>query len=137
MPGLPGLEKALREHPQTTFIGHGPGWWASIAGDITKADLAGYPEGKVAPGGAIDRLMDAYPNLYGDLSAGSGAGALKRDPEFAKAFLARRADRLMFGTDYLAPKQPVPQFDVLKELDPPAEVAAKVFRGNAIRVLKL
>jgi predicted TIM-barrel fold metal-dependent hydrolase len=81
--------------------------------------------------------MDAYPNLYGDLSAGSGAGALKRDPAFAKAFLARRADRLMFGTDYLAPKQPVPQFEVLKELDPPAEVAAKVFRENAIRVLKL
>jgi predicted TIM-barrel fold metal-dependent hydrolase len=136
-PGLPGLEKALREHPQTTFIGHGPGWWASIAGNIKQADLAGYPEGPVAPGGAIERLMDQYPNLYGDLSAGSGAGALKRDPAFAKAFLARRADRLMFGTDYLAPGQPVPQFEVLKDLNLPAEVAAKVFRENALKLLKL
>ena len=55
--------------------------------------------------------MEAYPNIYGDLSAGSGNGALGRDLEFAKAFITRRADRLMFGTDYLSPGQAVPQFD--------------------------
>ena len=136
-PGLPGLEKALAEHPDTTFVGHGPGWWASIAGSISKADLAGYPEGPVALGGAIDRLMDKYPNLYGDLSAGSGAGALSRDMKFAKEFLTRRADRIVFGTDYLSPGQKVPQFDVLAKLDLPENVAAKVFRENARRVLKL
>ena len=46
-PGLPGLEKVLQETPQGTFIGHGPGWWASISGDITQAGLGGYPKGKV------------------------------------------------------------------------------------------
>ena len=53
-PGLPGLEKALKEFPDTQFIGHGPGWWASISGDVTQADLARYPDGTVTPGGAID-----------------------------------------------------------------------------------
>lgn len=136
-PGLPGLEKALKENPDTTFVGHGPGWWASISGGIAQADLAGYPKGAVAPGGAMDRLMDKYPNIHADLSAGSGAGALKRDMKFAREFLIRRADRVVFGTDYLAPKQPVPQFEVLAQLDLPADVAAKVFRDNARRLLKL
>src|SRR6185437_10115316 len=117
VPGLPGLEKALKEHPDTIFIGHGPGWWASISGGISKLDLAGYPKGPVAPGGAIDTLMEKYPNLYGDLSAGSGAGALQRDMKFAKEFLTRRADRILFGTDYLSPGQPVPQFDVMAKID--------------------
>src|SRR5688500_15784000 len=92
-PGLPGLEAMLKAFPQTTFIGHGPGWWASISGDVTPQQLGGYAKSKVAPGGAIDRLMEAYPNIHGDLSAGSGFGALSRDPDFAKEFLVRRADR--------------------------------------------
>lgn len=135
--GLPGLEKVLKQNPGTTFIGHGPGWWASISGGITDADLGAYPKTKVAPGGAIDRLMDKYPNLYGELSAGSGAGAIDRDHAFGKEFLARRADRIMFGTDYLSPGQEIPQFELFRKLELPAEVAEKVFRKNAIRVLGL
>ena len=136
-PGLPGLEQVLVKFPDTVMIGHGPGWWASIAGETTAADLGGYPVGRIPPGGAMDRLMDKYPNLYGDLSAGSGAGALSRDPEFSKAFLVRRADRLMFGTDYLSPGQGVPQLTLFEKFDLPAEVRAKVFRENAVRVLRL
>lgn len=136
-PGLPGLEKALKEFPHTTFIGHGPGWWASIAGNVKQEDLGKYPKDAVAPGGAIDRLMDTYPNLYGDLSAGSGAGSIARDKAFGKEFLTRRADRLMFGTDYLSPGQPVPQFALFKELDLPEPLRAKIFRDNARRLLKI
>ena len=137
-PGLPGLGAALKASPQTTFIGHGPGFWASISGDVkTPADLGGYPKTPVAPGGALDRLMEASPNLYCDLSAGSGAGALRRDPKFAADFLVRRQDRLLFGSDYLAPGQPVPQFEVLKSVDVPDAVRAKVYRENARRLLKL
>ncbi len=136
-PGLPGLERALKEFPETNFIGHGPGWWASISGEIAQKDLGGYPEGKVVPGGAIDRLMEAYPNIYGDLSAGSGAGAISRDLEFGREFLARRADRLMFGTDFLAPGQDVPQLTLFRTLELPADVQATVFRDNARRLLGL
>jgi predicted TIM-barrel fold metal-dependent hydrolase len=136
-PGLPGLEKALKQHPDTVFIGHGPGWWASISGDVKQADLGGYPKGKVAPGGSMDRLMDAYPNLYADLSAGSGAGAIRRDETFGREFLLRRADRVMFGTDYLSPGQKVPQFELFEKLKLAAEVEAKILRDNARRVLAL
>src|SRR5262249_51180675 len=126
-PGLPGLEKALKEFPNTTFIGHGPGWWASISGDARQEDLGGYPTGPVAPGGALDTLMGKYPNLFGDLSAGSGAGAIKRDPKFGREFLIRRADRLLFGTDILRPRQQIGQIELYRQIDLPAEVQAKVY----------
>jgi predicted TIM-barrel fold metal-dependent hydrolase len=134
-PGLPGLEKVLKTFPTGVFIGHGPGWWASIAGNTTQADLGGYPRGPVAPGGAIDRLMQLYPNLYGDLSAGSGVGAIRRDPEFGRQFLIRRADRLLFGSDFLAPGQDVPQLEFFGQVELPTDVQEKIFRGNARRLL--
>ena len=136
-PGLPGLERALKENPHTHFIGHGPGWWASISVNITHADLARYPDGTVAPGGAIDTLMEKYPNLHGDLSAGSGARAISRDPTFGRDFMIRRADRLMFGTDFLAPGQEVPQLTLFRQMQLPAEVQAKVFRDNTRKLLRL
>jgi predicted TIM-barrel fold metal-dependent hydrolase len=138
-PGLPGLENALKTHPGCNFIGHGPGWWASISGDATQADLGGYPKGKVAPGGAIDALMEKYQNIYGDLSAGSGAQSISRDLEFGREFLIRRQDRIMFGTDFLAPEQAVPQFELFEQklADLPAEVKAKIFRDNARKLLGL
>jgi hypothetical protein len=137
-PGLPRLEHALATFPKLNFIGHGPGWWASISGDIkTKKDLGSYPKGKVVEGGAIDRLMEKYPNIYGDMSAGSGNNAIARDPEFGRKFLIRRQDRLMFGTDYLQPGQPVPQFKTLASMELPFDVDVKIRRKNAIRVIKL
>ena len=136
-PGLPRLEHALATYPKLKFIGHGPGWWASISGGLTQEELASYPKGKVRPDGAIDRLMEKYPNIDGDLSAGSGANSISRDAEFGRAFMIRRQDRLMFGTDYLQPGQAVPQFEVFDGLDLPKEVAGKIFRGNAEKVLAL
>ena len=136
-PGLPNLEKILQTFPELRLIGHGPGFWASIAGNLTPADLSGYARGEVAPGGALDRLMSAYPNLFADLSAGSGSNAISRDVKFGREFLIRRQDRCLFGTDYLSPGQAVPQFEVLTKLDLPAEVQAKVFRDNARQLLGL
>ncbi len=133
--GLPRLENAIKSHPNLTFIGHGPGWWASITGSAKS--LGGYSKGKVTEGGAIDRLMDKYPNIYGDLSAGSGANSISRDKEFGRDFMIRRKDRLMFGTDYLQPGQAVPQFELFDSLNLPEEVQASIYKNNAIRVLKL
>lgn len=136
-PGLPGLAKALEAAPQCQLIGHGPGFWASISGGLKQSDLGGYAKGPVMPGGALDALMDKYPNLYGDLSAGSGANAISRDADFGREFLIRRADRLMFGTDFLSPGQNVPQLELYRRLDLPPEVQAKIFRDNARRLLRL
>lgn len=137
-PGLPGLEKALAENPRCQFIGHGPGWWASISGGVTEAELGGYPKGKTQPGGAMDRLMEKYDNIHGELSAGSGANAILRDLEFGREFLIRRQDRIMFGTDFLAPGQDVPQFELFEtKLQLPDDVARKLFRDNARRMVGL
>jgi uncharacterized protein len=95
------------------------------------------PPRPVTPGSAIDKLMDAYPNLWGDLSAGSGAQAISRDRAFGRQFLIRRQNRLLFGTDYLQPGQPVPQFQILDSLDFPPDVQQKIFRKNAETLLKL
>jgi len=137
-PGLPGLDQALAANPRTNFIGHGPGWWASISGDATANDLGGYPKRPTTPGGAIDRLMEKHANIYGELSAGSGANAINRDLGFGREFLIRRQDRIMFGTDFLAPDQQVPQFELFEQtLELPPEVQEKIFRQNARTLLRL
>ena len=136
-PGLPGLKKVLTEFPNVNVVGHGPGTWASISGDATKADLGGYPKGEVKPGGALDRLMSEHKNFHLDLSAGSGANAISRDPIFGREFLIRNKDQIMFGTDYLTIGQPIPQQEVLRSLDLPAEAQQVVFRDNARRLVGL
>jgi predicted TIM-barrel fold metal-dependent hydrolase len=79
--------------------------------------------------------MDRHQNLYGDLSS-SGAWALLRDSDFGRAFLVRRSDRLLFGTDYYDLQQQVfPQFELFERLQPPPEVVKKVAMLNAEKLL--
>ncbi len=138
-PGLPRLERALKAFPKLPMIGHACGFWSSISGDATAEDFGRYPTPPrpITPGGALDRLLDACPNLYCDISEPGGAIALTRDPSFARDFVLRRADRLLFGSDYLAPGQEIPQFEILASMNLPDDVAYKIHRGNAIRILKL
>ncbi|MCL4693255.1 MAG: amidohydrolase family protein [Candidatus Hydrogenedentes bacterium] len=136
-PGLPGLTKVLEQVPEGVFIGHANGWWAAISGDCTQEDMGSYPNRPVTPGGAMDALMDRFPNIYADLSAGSGANAIMRDMTFGREFVIRRADRLLFGTDYLAPGQKVVQFSLYGEMELPEDVKVKVFRDNARALLGL
>ncbi len=79
------------------FIGHAQTWWGNI--DAKHDQKVMYPKGPVTPGGLTDRYLSDYPNMYGDLSAGSGKNAFDRDPEHAAAFLLRHQDKLMLGTD--------------------------------------
>lgn len=137
-PGLPGLAKVLAEFPTVNFLGHAHGWWASLSGGVTQEDLGRSPvQAPVQPGGAIDVLMDKHPNLYGDLSASSGVAAISRDMKFGREFIIRRADRLVFGTDFHLPGQTVKQFELYERLNLPSDVANKVFRQNARRLLNL
>ena len=64
--------------------------------------------------GRIPELMRRYPNLNGDLSAGSGLNAISRDPAFGYRFLEEFQDRLFFGTDVLRAGQEMPQVAFLK-----------------------
>ena len=95
--GFERLPALLKAYPRTTFIGHGQSWWAHISAEV--GDAAGYPSGRIKPGGLTDRLLAEAPNMYGDLSANSGRNALTRDPDFAAGFLVRHQHKLMFGSD--------------------------------------
>ncbi|WP_310905208.1 amidohydrolase family protein [Natrinema sp. 1APR25-10V2] len=113
---LPRTEAMLHSYPEVDFIGHGAGWWSSISGDIESVAMV-WPDGPVAPGGAVPRLLAENDNLYSDLSGGSGWNALTRDPAFGQAFLEEHVDSLIFGTDKLAPEQTVDQFALFQRFD--------------------
>jgi len=126
------LERTLAACPETIFIGHAPGFWRHISGDgDTHPD--GYPRGPIIPGGKVPLLMRKYPNLWADLSAGSGLYALQRNPEFGKAFLTEFADRLLFGRDFFGGELHA----FLQTLDLSADVHDRIYFQNAIRLAGL
>lgn len=128
--GIEALERVLKACPDTIFLGHAPGFWAHISGD-GKHDKEPYPTGPVVPGGKAPELMRRYPNLYGDLSAGSAANALRRDLDHAKNFILEFQDRLLYGRDYFDNTLQ----ELLNSLDLPAEVLTKLYSGNALRLV--
>jgi predicted TIM-barrel fold metal-dependent hydrolase len=96
--GFERFHKMLEKHPRTIFIGHAQTWWANIDRDHADQKVL-YPKGPVTPGGLTDRYLSDYPNLYGDLSAGSGLQSMLRDEDHARDFLRRHQDRLLYGSD--------------------------------------
>ena len=127
---LDAFERAIVACPQTVFIGHAPGFWAHISGDDLY-DKASYPDGPVLPGGRLSEIMRTYPNLYADLSAGSGLKALKRDRDVGRNFLVEFQDKLLFGRDYFDTSL----MDFLLESALPEEAFAKITYQNAERLL--
>ncbi len=101
--GLPKLEQLLKKFPKLIVLGHSQRFWSEIGGDVTEELRGRNPKGPVAPGGRVVELMRRYPNLCGDLSAGSGCNAMMRDPDFGYAFMEEFQDRLFYGTDICAP----------------------------------
>lgn len=98
-PGMPMLEKCLAKYPNLIFIGHGPAFWAEISELRDPSDRLSYPKYPIFKEGRVAKLMRMYPNLWLDLSAGSGGNAIKRDKDYAVSFLNEFCDRTMFGTD--------------------------------------
>lgn len=141
--GLPRLEKVLQNHPKLKVFGHSQPFWAEISGDLTEELRLDYPKGPVTEGGRLVELLRKYPNLYGDLSAGSASNALMRDPEFTARFVEEFADRLMYGCDMCAPSPAYPyRFrDFLEQMVESGKISLenyrKIVRENAIRILKL
>ena len=130
--GIEAFERAVRACPETVFIGHAPGFWAHISGD-DKYDKEPYPTGKVVEGGKVIKMLRECPNLYCDLSAGSGCNALSRDPEFAKKFLVEFQDRIMFGRDQF--NDELQRF--LNGLELPGTVYEKIYSGNALKLVPI
>lgn len=87
----PQLERRLTQYPSVRVLA---------------AHMGGHPEDLAHLG----RLLDRYPNLSLDTSATRWiVRELGRQPEAARAFFARYADRLLFGTDQLVLDEPDPQ----------------------------
>jgi len=135
--GLPGLRHALKECADTIFFAHGPHWWAEISADMKPEHRGGYPKGPVKRTGMVERILKKFPNIYGDLSAGSGYNAVSRDPKFGPKFLERWQDRICFGTDYLQPRQRCPIVEFIREVDISRKARRKIMHDNARRILKL
>jgi predicted TIM-barrel fold metal-dependent hydrolase len=96
--GFERFYKMLDKYPGVNFIGHAQTWWANI--DKNQHDQSVlYPKGPITPGGLTERYLSDYPNMYGDLSAGSGLNALTRDEDFTREFLTRHQRKLVYGSD--------------------------------------
>ena len=128
--GIDAFERAVQACEGTTFLGHAPGFWVHISGDeLWKTER--YPSAPTKPGGKVPAMMRQYPNLYGDLSAGSAVGALKRDPAFTRDFCLEFQDRLLYARDAFDNGHQ----DFLNSLDLPSDVLTKIYSGNALKLV--
>ena len=93
--------KTLQAYPHLKLVGHSQPFWIEISADapVDTEGRNGRGSGPVVTGGRVVSLMRKYPNLYADLSAGSGYCAITRDEAFGLAFISEFQDRLLFGTD--------------------------------------
>ena len=140
--GLYRLESMLKKHPTLKILGHSQPFWAEIGKNVDNDNRNGVPKGKVEEGRIVE-LMRKYPNLYCDCSAGSGANALTRDPDFTERFFAEFSDRVLYGCDICHPfNQHQYMFnDFLKKFREDKRISEenyyKFVRGNAIKLLGL
>ena len=140
--GFERFHRVLEKYPQVRFIGHAQTWWANI--DKNHADQKVlYPKGPVTAGGITDRYLADYPNMFGDLSAGSGLNALTRDEDFTRGFLERHQDKLLFGSDCSDPDgsgakcQGSQTIAAIRRLAASRTIERKLLYGNAQKLFKL
>jgi predicted TIM-barrel fold metal-dependent hydrolase len=129
---LDHLERALQACPDTVFIGHAPGFWRQLYDDADTREEV-YPGGPATGPGRIGKLLERYPNLHADLSAGSALRALKRDPVRAADFLHRHRDRLLFARDYYG----TDLHEFLSTLPLEDETIRLIYRDNARRLVSV
>lgn len=132
--------KVLAKYPTVNFIGHAQTFWANIDKNQIQPNL--YPRWKVTAGGWTDRYLADYPNMWADLSAGSGLNAFQRDEEHAKAFIERHKEKLIYGSDCKdndgqgSECSGAQQIAMVRKLASP-EAQRKLFHENARKIMKL
>jgi predicted TIM-barrel fold metal-dependent hydrolase len=123
----------FKKHPKTKFINAHLGWYGS---DLKK----------------LGELLDKFPNMYTEI--GAVIAELGRQPRFARDFLIKYQDRVMFGKDSWVPEEYVTYFRVLETTDDyfpyhkryhafwrmyglglPDDVLKKIYYKNAIKVI--
>ncbi|MBR6737738.1 MAG: amidohydrolase [Clostridia bacterium] len=140
---LPRLEKMMNKHPDLKILGHSQMFWSELGDDVTEETRFIYPNSKVEGDGKIVKMLRELPNLYCDLSAGSGLNALMRDKEYAARFIEEFSDRVLFGLDVCAPSN-THQYRyeefltrMVEDKYISEENYYKFVRGNAIKLLNI
>ena len=140
---LPGLERMLQRFPKTRFLGHSMAFWSELSGDVEEKDSEKYLREPYKNKGRLWELFEKYPNLGGDISAGSGAFAFSCDPEHGAEFMEKFQDQLYFGTDrFTSLDEPMPpQIALLDEWKNQGRISAtayeKISHVNAEKLLSL
>ncbi len=140
--GFEFFHKMLEKFPNTIFIGHAQTWWANIDKNHLDQKVL-YPKGKVTAGGLTDSYLSDYPNMYADMSAGSGLNALTRDEDHARGFLDRHQEKILFGSDCndhtgkIPDCQGVQTIAAVRKLSPNKAVERKILYENAKRVFHI
>jgi predicted TIM-barrel fold metal-dependent hydrolase len=141
--GFERFYKMLEKFPGVNFIGHAQTWWANVDKNNQDDPKKLYPTGPVTPAGLTDRYLADYPNMFGDLSAGSGLNALTRDESFTPEFFQRHQDKLLFGSDCPDPDGSGPKctgaktIAAVRRFAPSKEIERKVLYENAKRLFRL
>lgn len=123
-PGMARVDRVLKMFPNCKLIAHAY-WWRQLGS------------------GACDRQLQEHPNLYADMSGHVVISVLERDRKYAREFLIRNQDKILWATDegwwsFADEKRQMNKhYTFLEELDLPAEVRQKIYRGNAERVYGL
>jgi predicted TIM-barrel fold metal-dependent hydrolase len=140
--GFEKMTTILKKYPKVNFIGHAQTWWANIDKNYPNPNLL-YPVGKVTPGGLTDRMLTEFPNMYGDMSAGSGLRAMTRDEDHMRAFMERHQNQLLYGSDCddkvgegkaCTGAQAIA---AIKKLAPTKEIERKILYYNAKKLMRL
>lgn len=140
--GFERFHRMLEKHSRVTFIGHAQTWWGNIDRNHRDQSVM-YPKGPVTPGGLTDRYLSDYPNMFGDLSAGSGLNALTRDEAFTRDFLTRHQDKLLFGSDCSDPDGGGPKCQgaqtiaTIRRFAATEDIQRKLLYQNASRLFRL
>jgi predicted TIM-barrel fold metal-dependent hydrolase len=141
--GYERFYKMLEKYPRTIFIGHAQTFWAHVDKNYKDDTSNLYPKGKVTPGGLTDRYLRDYPNFYGDLSAGSGLNAFKRDEEHGRNFFVQHQDKLIYGSDcndsdgFGEKCQGAQMIAEIRKLVPDPRIRRKLFAGNAKKLFRI
>jgi Carbohydrate esterase, sialic acid-specific acetylesterase/Amidohydrolase len=121
-PGMERVDRVLKMFPKCTVIAHAY-WWRQLQ--------------------HADRQLQEHPNLYADMSGHVVVQVLNRDRKFAREFLIRNQDKILWATDEgwwsfgSKDHQMNQHYTFLEELDLPDEVRHKIYRGNAEKVYGL
>lgn len=123
-PGMERVDRVLKMFPKCKIVAHAY-WWRQLAN------------------GTCDRQLQEHPNLYADMSGTVVVEVLNRDRKYAREFLIRNQDKVLWATDEgwwsfgNKDKQMKQHYTFLEELDLPDEVRQKIYSGNAKKVYGL